>query len=1140
MSKFAEYNTQKKEVFLQKERTTGLEKEQNIASDYDYTSEELKEHYAQRQSEGDIKARTKYYFEDEAVMSAKATRYRTLADHGDALNQYSRKYTNHSANKRKKSARKAAGAFDKAKDLENQYKNEKTDSVTKLKHKEKIIRARLEGMKLAAEVKSRSKANEAYRKLKAKISCLTILKEQADELWENEKKEDIKQKLSGEILRIDKELQKAQNEMTKMAPPVVTKWEKDMGIPDKLSSITKTYKARNKDIDSEGAEVVKKMKTLSLEIMRPECEQALKDLEKNKMYEGYKYSDGDLSRLLQFPMRAVLRDAKGMPINAEEQKKADHNKKWLHSLSTGNVQEKNEVLLESFKHYESLHVPSPREFRERGPLYYLRKCPAEFYELQRMSLTYSNLMKYDPFVKEYVEAHPEFMVKVDAAMSYNKVMNAVMKSKCFLEQNNSDHFANDNSSYGITDLGKDERASYDKEFFDELYKVYEESYKLAYSNGPVNGDVLEKISATQKDSITTFLSKNEDTYDKDMRAKLDAPASSELGKDLFFNNTPKDLVPLASQAYEKVIGKENLSLSGKQQRAEAAAEKKKLQVDLREKLGDFLVERQINMSKSLERDYYTKIFKTGKMERKDDKKVEGGGMDQRFLKFVFDWTSYSPKSEDTVTSMADKYKTNSSIPDMIMKRGELILSLDLSMFEYNSDEEFVSKLKDNYMWLNRAQSMDEAFEISKADNHLRNDKNHSISVLKGRLLALREIKKDYDARIAMMNSNYYALLSSGDLNGLSDEELLEKQNASAENDKELSEFIMNYRYLKQEKEGFKKGAKAADREAHLAEQPKQQEADRMDDLLSKVKHYGLEKHEDEEEKDYEKRIIETLSDDLENRIPKIDDDFVKNNAPNMTNTVGSLLYDDINRFEGWISDTLANEKLLLDKGFKQGEIEKLKAMREESFAARKSVEIQAYVNNVMGFEWDPNTLEKPENNEKVSKESYDKLKAVFTVFQKVSSKIGVPKDHLKNGGAEHWYVDLLQHMSNMFTNHGIYFNKEFDSKVQKSVENEKKRIEKEIESGDKVTVNIAGKEYNLPKKMDVIKEFDGKTVSEGKREIFEQKMDKLLELCYYSEGLAHLSAYAPKGDCSYEYAQTNYNTHKLMDKMVDEIRGLFK
>ena len=169
-----------------------------------------------------------------------------------------------------------------------------------------------------------------------------------------------------------------------------------------------------------------------------------------------------------------------------------------------------------------------------------------------------------------------------------------------------------------------------------------------------------------------------------------------------------------------------------------------------------------------------------------------------------------------------------------------------------------------------------------------------------------------------MNSNYYALLSSGDLDSLSDEELLEKQNTSAENDKELSEFIMNYRYLKQEKEGFKKGAKA-DREAHLAEQPKQQAADRMNDLLSKVKHYDLEQREGEKTKDYEKRIIATLSDDLENRIPKIDDDFVKKNAPNMTNTVGSLLYDDINRFEGWISDTLANEKLLLDKGFKRYE-----------------------------------------------------------------------------------------------------------------------------------------------------------------------------------------------------------------------------
>ena len=92
---------------------------------------------------------------------------------------FSSKYKNHSARKRKKSAKQASSAFKKTAKLEDKYKgdfekNSKVSSLDKLKHRKEILTARLEGMEKAAAVKSTSKENEKYFDLMPGSKASTI------------------------------------------------------------------------------------------------------------------------------------------------------------------------------------------------------------------------------------------------------------------------------------------------------------------------------------------------------------------------------------------------------------------------------------------------------------------------------------------------------------------------------------------------------------------------------------------------------------------------------------------------------------------------------------------------------------------------------------------------------------------------------------------------------------------------------------------------------------------------------------------------------------------------------------------------------------------------------------------------------
>lgn len=1139
MSKFAEYQKKDRDVFLEEEKTKVLKKEDQPGGDFDYTAEELKQHILERQNEGDIKARTKYYFEEDELMTAKATRYRNLATREVDLIDYSSKYNNHSASKRRKSARRAADSFDKAARLQKRYEEDKSDSVNQLKHKEEIIRARLEGMLNAAEVKSRSKENESYRKLKAKVSCLTILKEQADSLYQNERKADLKQKLGKEIERIDKELQKAQGDATKLIPPVVKQWEKAIGIPDKVAANCKIYKRKNPEMDMESAEILMRMKAISKETTQPGCMKALSNLETNGMYQGVQPKSLDLTRFLQVGFIPVLRDKNGLPLNAAEQKKADHNQGWIDALSEGNVEKKNKILLETFKNFERIHIPSAREIREKGIIYFLKNNPSDFYMIEAMSLSYDNLKKYDPFAQQYLQEHPEFQKKVTLAAIFSGCAKSIFEHDHLIVQEASSS-TGDGSSYGVSLNNKATlKKNINKEYLDAQLDMYDAQYKDAYDGGPMRLDACNQMDDQQQDASKAFLSRYPDTFDKEMRKKIDEPASNELGKKLLELKSESDLAVLSGEAYDKAVGKAKLSKSQKLKRAESTIIKKELQANLRKNLEDYLVDRQVNMGKALQTDFYSKIERKHKIVRESDDKIFEHKMESEYLQYAFDWSYNEYTSRTTIVNRVKEINVNDIIPEDIKDCGNVLMSLDLSDFEYSSDEEFVGKLKETYKWLQRAESLEKAYRFAISSGHMQSGKKFSMSKMEGRLLALKEIKADYDARIAMMNSNYYALLADSDLKSLTDKELEKKQEDLQATDKELSEFIKNYRALNKEGSGFKKGASVKGREEAFSHATKKTAADGYEKKLKEIQALGLERKQGETDKEYQKRMLEVLNAEVLKHVEtNVDSAYVQSNVPFSMNPIGGLTPEYMPQLDKWIDGLLANEGMLISKGFNETELAKIKKLRQESFEARKALDIQGYISMNMRFVWDQDYLENPADNEMIKKSTYNTLYDVYSTFQKIDSKIGVPPKH--KTGAEPWYIVTIKGITEMFTDHGIYYNKDVEQNIEKKKKKQIVKFKKEIEEGKKFVLTLGGKTYDLPVGMEQIRFLDGKNVDEKDRAIVEEKMEKVLDLFYRAAGCRVNEAIAEKGVYGFEYARLNMLALTQMARVMDEIKHIVK
>ena len=941
--------------------------------------------------------------------------------------------------------------------------------------------------------------------------------------------EKTKENLSEEYKKIESETQETK-ETNGTKDPGVLQWEKAIGIPDEIPATIEKFKKKNPKINQESAAHLLRMKHISGEAFRPEMDVAVKEANKNKLYGERKLDSGDIARALAFPMRAVMRDKQGNPVNEAEKEKEEQNKKWAKVLGEANKEEMHKIMMEAIDRFQNIKIPSPKEIKEKGLGWFLENRPAEYQEILMMATTLDNLRNLDPFVKFYYDDHPELFKKHDLATKFSAYCMFWMRRKWGVSQGTNDNDGTFYEAYNQDAVNLDA-------LIDGTLSEFEKEYENYYGKEPVRADVEARLDEYEKKDLYLFHKAYPDQYDQKKYDEINAYKKSELISELEEAKTEKGLGNLADRIYKKYFDDKGLTEPQKKERAQSTRSKIKRQKVLRNQMNRFLNERQMRQAKALKHDLGSE--KKGKYIEESNKAELFGNeehFDKRFVNFAMDWTQVD---EDEVHQLIKRFNLEEGdrLFDYVRSAGIYLLELDMKVFEYKSDEEFVSNLQENYLWIRRAESLKEMYTLAKKEKMITSGRLIALSKLEGRLALFDEIRADYDRRIAMINSPYYALISNGDLSGVTADSLREWENRVRKQEPELADFLKNYRLLKENETEFRKGSSATEREKKLSEGPKRAEAERQAEGIRQLHKLDVFPHDGETEEEYRERLREALRKKAKEEVPPVTEETVRTKRPMIGSSIGNLKAGQVVAYENWISDLLADEAKLQENGLSKEEITQLKEMRATSLKARQSLEEFEYIKGLCR-EWDENALEKPEDNEFVDEETRTILDFVYSCFTKEEEKITVDKSvHLS---VEEYYSTSLLNMTGILAQHNLFYTKDAMGLFEKKKTQAKKEAEKEIEKGKKTVLTVGGKEYTFVPEMKSFAEINGKSVDEKDREVLEQKLAEAEDI-YMGRRAVEIIRYEAKDNVN----TTEFSAYKAvfsqrLEPLKEEILKLVK
>lgn len=130
-----------------------------------------------------------------------------------------------------------------------------------------------------------------------------------------------------------------------------------------------------------------------------------------------------------------------------------------------------------------------------------------------------------------------------------------------------------------------------------------------------------------------------------------------------------------------------------------------------------------------------------------------------------------------------------------------IKKVDISEMSYSSDEEFCEKYAKNYEILRLA---DDFLDTATYD-----ELSEMTDLNMSKLLLMKQVKADYDNRLEMMTSNYFALLTRDDLRQISKKDGIDAEILGQKNANELEKYLDLVKNVNS-KEIFGKGANIVD------------------------------------------------------------------------------------------------------------------------------------------------------------------------------------------------------------------------------------------------------------------------------------------------------------------------------------------
>lgn len=406
--------------------------EENKYGEKGYAGDQFTEILERRAEESMLEDHKSYYFSDRQMLEKKVIRYNKLAaDEDGAVASFAAQHKNHSARKRKKKARNAAKAFEKAAQLER-TRLKYLSPVEQFRHENEIMKLRLEGRIEAAKAKSTSKENEAYRIAKAKYSCAHALKTQLDALI---KQDPENAELIQAREKLERQLVKEKKNFERNAPTQAKRWNDAIGANNKttvrnrlaeLKKVNRTYNEEDARLEIK----VKAMENYGMDYIKQHYENGKG---------AYNPTPGDESRIFRSMCRYTYQDKNGKPLSEEDAKKEEFNRKWIELCGEDSKQrlkeakekgyspdelreledeverkdyERQKMIKERYDIFEKAPLPTPEQFKEKGSIGLFEENPAFFSECVNLALTTNNLQEKEPYLEKYINEHPLIDLKL--------------------------------------------------------------------------------------------------------------------------------------------------------------------------------------------------------------------------------------------------------------------------------------------------------------------------------------------------------------------------------------------------------------------------------------------------------------------------------------------------------------------------------------------------------------------------------------------------------------------------------------------------------------------------------------------------------------------------------------------------------
>ncbi|MCR5452137.1 MAG: hypothetical protein K6F00_05855 [Lachnospiraceae bacterium] len=457
MGNYEKYKEMHREQNLDAFRTEEREKRLPGEDDalYKYDAGQLMDHYAERNaenSEEDFKIRTRKYFEDSELAMAKKDRYLETANDREALNAYSENYRNHRASKRRSSYMDASYAYERmSQEMDNAKNMEFANNYELYKQRELIMKHRIKAKEYTAKAASKNSTQEKYLKVRGRLSCYMLLKDQLDHFIDKEEDESIKRKLKKKLTSIEKNIETCKNDLKKDTPSVQDAWIEEWSLEGK------------REIESVGEQCAR-----SNEIFRTN-EKSVKLYNKinNLQNQAGKQNSG-------WPGHIFLTDKHGAPLNAAENKYAEINDRVVITEYGDEIDERIELENSGITRFRNYELPTAKDIRSNGVVAYFNKDIRGFYEMTKKALVYYEGKisdKTDP-IGALFKRTPDLMSKLKYLRAVNDYLDYELRADYYIRYNEGKYEPDSDVKYKFY---RDESGKLKR---NEAYKSNERESKL--------------------------------------------------------------------------------------------------------------------------------------------------------------------------------------------------------------------------------------------------------------------------------------------------------------------------------------------------------------------------------------------------------------------------------------------------------------------------------------------------------------------------------------------------------------------------------------------------------------------------------------------------------------------------------------